>query len=90
MRLGGQRIQAIHQDGVTAGYFYYNKGGRLPEYLLRTEQHYVNLFEQQVFFYAAILLAYSTTMVDSISVTLAWALPSAASSTPISLWHSVN
>jgi len=72
-RLGKQRVQAIIRDGVTPGYFYYNKGGRLPDYLLRTEQHYTNLFEQPVLFYTAVLLAYRGTMVDTVSLSLAWA-----------------
>ena len=71
-RLGKQRVQAVRQDGVSAGYFYYNKGGRLPDYLLRTEQHYVNLFEQPVLFYTAVLLLYSMAAVDMLALVLAW------------------
>lgn len=70
--LAKQRVRAIIKDGLTPGYFYYNKGGRPPEYLLRTEQHYTNLFELPVLFYTVILLAYSTTHVDLITLGLAW------------------
>lgn len=66
------RIRAIVKDGLTPGYFYYNKGSRPPEYLLRTEQHYTNLFEMPVLFYTGILLAYSASYVDMISVGLGW------------------
>lgn len=72
IRLGRERVQAIKEDGLTPGYFYYNKGGKPPKYLLRTEQHYVNLFELPVLFYTAILTAYSTLTVDWISLSLAW------------------
>lgn len=72
IRLGRQRVQAIAKDGLAPGYFYYNKGGRPPQYLLRTEQHYVNLFEMPVLFYAGILLAYSADQVDIVSLALAW------------------
>jgi hypothetical protein len=72
IRLGQERVKAIQQDGLTPGYFYYNKGGKPPRYLLRTEQHYVNLFELPVLFYAAILTAYTADAVDWISLSLAW------------------
>lgn len=73
-RLGKQRVQAVLKDGISSHYFHYNQGNeQLPNYLLRTEQHYVNLFEQPVLFYAAILLAYSASITDVVLLGLAWA-----------------
>ena len=72
LRLGRVRIRAVTQHGLQASYFKYNRGGEPPEFLLRTEQHYVNLFELPVLFYVACLVAYVTSSADLPAVLLAW------------------
>lgn len=66
------RYRAVLQDGLSPRYFLYNNGGKPPEYMLRTEQHYDNLFQLPVLFYAVVLLAYTTAIVDLSNVLLAW------------------
>ena len=72
IRLGRVRVRAVLQDGLKAAYFKYNRDAEPPEYMLRTEQHYTNLFEMPVLFYTVCLIAYVTGTVDLLSVLLAW------------------
>ncbi len=72
IRLARVRMRAVIQHGLQATYFKYNQGGEPPEFMLRTEQHYVNLFELPVLFYVVCLLAYVTSSVDLLTVLLAW------------------
>ncbi|MDH5178978.1 MAG: MAPEG family protein [Gammaproteobacteria bacterium] len=66
------RFRAVRQDGLHAGYFLYNRGAKPPEYLLRSEQHFTNLFETPMLFYVVVILAYVTQHTDAINITLAW------------------
>ena len=72
IRLARVRMRAVLQDGLKAAYFKYNRDAEPPEYMLRTEQHYVNLFEMPVLFYTVCLIAYVTNSVELLSVLLAW------------------
>lgn len=72
IRMGRLRVRAVLQDGLKASYFKNNRGAEPPEYMLRTEQHYVNLFEQPVLFYAVCLIAYVATTANLLTVSLAW------------------
>jgi hypothetical protein len=72
IRLGRVRVRAVLQDGLKPAYFKYNRNAEPPEYMLRTEQHYTNLFEIPVLFYTVCLIAYVTSSVDLLSVLLAW------------------
>ncbi|MDH5445108.1 MAG: MAPEG family protein [Gammaproteobacteria bacterium] len=72
IRLAKVRVRAVLQDGLKAAYFKNNRGGEPPEYLLRSEQHYINHFEQPVLFYAICLIAYITASVDLLAIGLAW------------------
>ena len=64
------RIKAV-KSGTNPAYFKFNQG-KLPDYALQAEQHYINLFEMPVLFYVIGIIAYITHSVDSIGVTLAW------------------
>lgn len=72
IRLGLVRVRAVRQDGLNPGYFKYNRGGKPPEYMLRTEQNYTNLFELPILFYVAVIIAYITASVDLANILLAW------------------
>ena len=72
IRMARLRVRAVLQDGLKASYFKNNRGAEPPEYMLRTDQHYINLLEQPVLFYVACLLAYVTTSVDMLLISLAW------------------
>jgi len=72
VRVSNLRVRAVMRGEIKASYFKYNRGGELPEYILRTEQNYSNQFELPVLFYAACLLAYSASLVDVVNIGLAW------------------
>lgn len=65
------RFKAV-AEGTPAAYFQFNRGAKLPDYLVQATQHYDNQFEMPTLFYAAVLIAYVTQQVDAVSVTLAW------------------
>ncbi len=56
MVLFARRIRAV-QKGLNPGYFRHNRGAKLPDPLIEAEQHYQNLFELPVLYYAGLLLA---------------------------------
>jgi hypothetical protein len=66
------RYKAVIEDGVSAKYFKYNRGAKLPEYLVRVTQHYENLFETPVLFYLAIVLILVLNLNDWGYVLFAW------------------
>ena len=66
------RFLAVNRGEVNPHYFLLNRGGKLPDYLLRMEQNYTNLFELPVLFYLLILLLYITHEVDTLQLWLAW------------------
>jgi hypothetical protein len=67
------RLRAVYQDGLPAGYFLLNRGGKPPAYMLQAEQHYMNLYETPVLFYAVVILIYVLNMTNLFSLILAWA-----------------
>jgi len=73
IRLALQRKRAVVNDGLSPGYFKHNRGGKPPEYLLRTTDHYDNLFEQPMLFYVGCILVYITGQSDLLLILLAWA-----------------
>jgi hypothetical protein len=66
------RIRAVKQDGLNPLYFKLNRGGKPPEYMMRTEQHYQNLFEMPVLFYLVMVLILVLEWSDGLYVALAW------------------
>ena len=73
IRLTVLRHVAVLKDGLNPVFFKHNRGGEPPEYLMRNEDHYVNIFEQPVLFYIVCVLVYITGQVDPILLTMAWA-----------------
>lgn len=66
------RFRAVRQDSLNPAYFLLMRGARPPEYMVKVERHYANLFEQPVLFYIAIILVYVTKQTDLIYLALGW------------------
>ncbi|QKI90314.1 MAPEG family protein [Thiomicrorhabdus xiamenensis] len=66
------RFRAVAHEGLNPRYFLHNRGGKLPDALTQTEQHYQNLFELPILFYLLILSVYVTQTLDLLQVTLCW------------------
>jgi hypothetical protein len=66
------RFKAVKEDGLNPGYFQTNRGAKLPDYLAKVTNHYVNLFELPVLFYVVCVVIYAGNKVDAIYITLAW------------------
>lgn len=72
MRMLQLRFRAVKRDGLQPGYFLMNRGGKAPAYMLQAEQHYVNLYETPMLFYAAVILIYILGITNWFSVVVAW------------------
>ncbi|PLA74552.1 hypothetical protein CYQ88_05585 [Hydrogenovibrio sp. SC-1] len=57
------RVKAVKQDGLVPQYFQFNRGAKLPPYLIQCEQHYQNLFELPVLFYLLVITLFVTQQV---------------------------
>ena len=66
------RFRAVARREISPRYFLLNRGGRVPEYLARVEQNYINLFELPVLFYVLMLALYATSSVTPLQLWLAW------------------
>ena len=66
------RFRAVARGQINPRHFLLNRGGRVPEYLARVEQNYLNLFELPVLFYALVLALYATASVTPLQLGLAW------------------
>lgn len=73
LRMLQLRFRAVLQDGLPAAYFEYNRGGKAPAYMMRAEQHYINLYETPVLFYMVVMLIYVLNMTSVLTLSLAWA-----------------
>lgn len=65
-----ERFKAV-KSGLNPGYFVYNKGGKLPESLIKVSQHYENLFETPILFYVACVSLYATATVTLLNLGMA-------------------
>jgi hypothetical protein len=66
------RFRAVRRAEINPRYFLLNRGGKVPDYLLRVEQNYSNLLELPLLFYLLILMLYATRTVDELQLWLAW------------------
>ena len=66
------RIQAVRKGELKVGYFRMNQGADAPAVLTRTTQHYDNLFEMPLLFYAIVIVLFVTSRVDMFQLVLAW------------------
>ena len=73
LRMLRLRYRAVLQDNLPPAYFILNRGGKPPAYMMQAEQHYTNLYETPVLFYAVVILIYVLNMTDPFSLLMAWA-----------------
>ncbi|MBO1924977.1 MAPEG family protein [Thiomicrorhabdus sp. 6S3-12] len=66
------RFKAVAHEGLNPRYFLHNRGGKLPDTLTQTEQHYQNLFELPILFYLLVLSVYVTQSLDPLQLVLGW------------------
>ena len=66
-----RRIKAV-QQGMSPGYFRFNRGAKLPDNLLTAEQHYQNIHEMPTAFYVIVLMTYLITQPTPFFLLLAW------------------
>lgn len=59
-------------EGLNPEYFRYSKGFRPPGYMLSAYQHFDNLFEMPVLFYALLITIYITANNSVQLLTLSW------------------
>lgn len=59
-------------EGLDRRYFRYGAGAEPPGYMRSAYQHYTNLFEMPVLFYAAVLTAYVSGQVTPLLTGMAW------------------
>jgi len=73
LRMLQLRYRAVLQDGLPPAHFKLNRGGKPPMYMTQAEQHFTNLYETPVLFYAVVILIYVTNMTNLFSLIIAWA-----------------
>ncbi len=66
------RVTAVRSGDLNPAYFQYNRGAKLPGYLLRVEQNYSNQFELPVLFYALVTLLYTSQSASYLQLSLLW------------------
>lgn len=66
------RIKAVRQDGLNPRHFLLNRGGKIPDYLAKVDQHYINLFELPILFYLLVITLYVTQQVNLAQLILLW------------------
>lgn len=67
----GRRIKAV-QQGFNPAYFRFNRGVKMPGYLLTAEQHYQNIHEMPIVYFSLVVLIYLATKVNMLFLILAW------------------
>ena len=72
LRMLQLRYRAVFQDGLQPVYFKLNRGGKPPVYMTQAEQHFTNLYETPVLFYAVVILIYVTNMTTLLTLIMAW------------------
>lgn len=65
------RYQAV-REGLSPNYFLLNRGGKAPAYLLKTTQHYDNLFELPILFYLVVILLFLLQQANYLDLILCW------------------
>jgi hypothetical protein len=67
------RFRAVLQDGLPVTYFKLNQDGLPPAYMMQADQHYTNLYETPVLFYAIGILVYILDMTNLFTLSMSWA-----------------
>jgi len=81
--MGRIRFQAVKDRKIELSYFKINHADETPEHMIRTAQHYNNLFEINGLFYTVVILIYLLQATSLLSILLAWAYFLSRA------WHSV-
>ena len=68
------RISAVRNGSLNLSYFRTNEGAKAPAALTQTTQHFDNLFEMPVLFYAIVIILYITASASPLLLVLAWSL----------------
>lgn len=66
------RIRLVSTRQMSPAYFKIYRGGKSPGYHTRLEQHYTNLFEFPILFYALVATLLASDMVTETFITLSW------------------
>lgn len=66
------RLLAAKRRDISPRYFLLNRGGKLPEYLIKVDHNYSNLLELPILFYAAVLFLYATGTANHYQLWLLW------------------
>jgi hypothetical protein len=66
-----QRVNAV-KKGMSARYFKTYTEGTAPESLIKTDRHFINLFEVPVLFYAGCLAAMMVPVTGPVVLATAW------------------
>ena len=66
------RISAVRNGSLNLSYFRTNEGAKAPTALTQTTQHFDNLFEMPVLFYAIVIILYITASASPLLLVLAW------------------
>ena len=69
---GVTRFKAAMNGDVNPAYYKLNRGAKLPEYYLKINNNYNNLFEVPVAFYVVSILIFITNNVDLAFVVMSW------------------
>lgn len=67
-----RRASRAVREGLNPEYFRFGRGFRAPSYMISAYQHYSNLFEMPVLFYAVTITIYVTAVNSLLLVSLAW------------------
>lgn len=70
---GAIRFRAVRNGDINPAFYKLNRGAKLPEYYLKLNNNYNNLFEIPVLFYVVSILIYVTNNTDVVFVALSWA-----------------
>lgn len=69
---GAIRFRAVRTGDINPAYYILNRGAKLPEYYLKVNNNYNNLFEIPLLFYVVSVLIYVTNKTDFIFLILSW------------------
>jgi len=69
---GAIRFRSVKKGEVNPAYYLLNRGAKLPDYYLKVNNNYNNLFEIPILFYIVSILIYVTNKIDLMFLILSW------------------
>lgn len=70
--MGVLRFSAVIKGDLSAKYYKYNRGDKVPGYLAKVSQNFDNLLELPILFYVASIFIYVIQQTDFVFLLLAW------------------